>query len=78
MRPLYLPVRLAVTVMAVAAAAGCMSVGEDDGGRAKPSHSAGPRGGEAGGGDSRGAGGGFGVGAAGGDGRHGHGKGAGG
>ncbi|MDX3315047.1 hypothetical protein P1S61_39535, partial [Streptomyces sp. ME08-AFT2] len=67
MRPLYLSVRLAATVMTVAAAAGCMSVGDDDGGRAQPSHSADRRGGEAGGGDSRGAGGGPGVGAAGGD-----------
>ncbi|WP_282703270.1 hypothetical protein [Streptomyces sp. CC219B] len=48
MRPLYVPVRLAATVMAVAAAAGCMSVGEDGGGgSAKPSHSKGHRGGEA-------------------------------
>lgn len=46
MRALYVPVRLAATVMAVAAAAGCMSVG-DDGDRPAPSHSAGHRGGEA-------------------------------
>ena len=46
MRALYVPVRLAATVMAVAAAAGCMSVG-DDGDRPAPSHSAGQRGGEA-------------------------------
>ncbi|MEV5906631.1 hypothetical protein AB0L81_43370, partial [Streptomyces sp. NPDC052127] len=75
MRPLYVPVRLAATVMAVAAAAGCMSVGHEEGGRAKPSHSAGQRGGEAPGGVSAGSGGGFGMGAAGGDGKHGHGKG---
>ncbi|MEU8982942.1 hypothetical protein [Streptomyces sp. NPDC048309] len=46
MRALYVPVRLAATVMAVAAAAGCMSVG-DDGSRPGPSHSAGQRAGEA-------------------------------
>ncbi|WP_143662142.1 hypothetical protein, partial [Streptomyces glaucescens] len=50
MRPLYVPVRLAATLLAVTAAAGCMSVGDDDGGRAEPSHSAGPEGGEAPGG----------------------------
>ncbi|MFD9394305.1 hypothetical protein ACFWBB_27305 [Streptomyces sp. NPDC060000] len=75
MRRLYVPVRLAATVMAVAAAAGCMSVGDEEGGRTRPSHSAGQRGGEAPGRDSEGAGGGFGMGAAGGDGKHGHGKG---
>lgn len=47
MRPMYVPVRLAAAVVAVAAAAGCMSVGDDAGGSAKPSHSAGQRGGEA-------------------------------
>ncbi|MFE1465782.1 hypothetical protein ACFW6M_32370 [Streptomyces nigra] len=48
MRPLYVPVRLAATAVAVAAVAGCMSVGDDGGGgSAKPSHSAGQRGGEA-------------------------------
>ena len=47
MRPLYVPVRMAATALAVAAAAGCMSVGDDgSGGRAKPSQSAGERGGE--------------------------------
>ncbi|MDO0927021.1 hypothetical protein QQY24_16960 [Streptomyces sp. TG1A-8] len=40
MRPLYVPVRLAVTVLALSAAAGCVDVG-DDAGRAGPSHSAG-------------------------------------
>ncbi|MFE0414191.1 hypothetical protein [Streptomyces tendae] len=46
MRPLYVPVRLAATALAVAAAAGCMSVGDDEsGGGARPSHSAGERGG---------------------------------
>ncbi|MFF3612268.1 hypothetical protein [Streptomyces sp. NPDC002580] len=46
MRALHVPVRLAVTVVALAAAAGCMSVG-DDGERPGPSHSAGRRAGEA-------------------------------
>ncbi|MFB6553689.1 hypothetical protein [Streptomyces sp. NPDC056405] len=47
MRPLYVPVRLAATVVAVAAVTGCMSVGDDaSGGGARPSHSAGERGGE--------------------------------
>ncbi|MYS55815.1 hypothetical protein GTW46_38170, partial [Streptomyces sp. SID6013] len=47
MRPLYVPVRLAATALAVAAAAGCMSVGDDaPGGGGRPSHSAGERGGE--------------------------------
>ncbi|MEV6883366.1 hypothetical protein [Streptomyces sp. NPDC051135] len=47
MRPLYVPVRLAATAMAVVAAAGCMSVGDDEpGGGVGPSHSAGERGGE--------------------------------
>ncbi|MEU5307668.1 hypothetical protein [Streptomyces sp. NPDC021562] len=46
MRPLNVPVRLAVAVMAVAAAAGCVNVG-DDAGKARPSHSAGHRGGDA-------------------------------
>ncbi|MFL9659217.1 hypothetical protein ACJ7VE_36545 [Streptomyces sp. PB17] len=45
MRPLYVPVRLAATALAVAAAAGCMSVGDEPGGGARPSHSAGERGG---------------------------------
>ncbi|MBL1083417.1 hypothetical protein JK359_15765 [Streptomyces actinomycinicus] len=46
MRPLYVPVRLAVAALAVTAAAGCVNVG-DDAGRARPVHSAGQRGGEA-------------------------------
>ncbi|MFF4550628.1 hypothetical protein [Streptomyces sp. NPDC001435] len=45
MRPKYVPVRLAAAVLAVTAAAGCVSVGED-GGRATPSHSSGRRGGD--------------------------------
>ena len=65
MRPLYVPVRLAATVVAVAAAAGCMSVGDDTGGSVKPSHSAGQRGGEAPDGGSAVPGGGAGFGAAG-------------
>ncbi|MFI7401271.1 hypothetical protein ACIBW9_12400 [Streptomyces sp. NPDC049541] len=68
MRRLYVPVRLAATVMAVAAAAGCMSVGEDGAGGAKPSHSAGQRGGEAPDGGSGVSGRGFGAGVA--DGKH--------
>ncbi|GAA2605487.1 hypothetical protein [Streptomyces lienomycini] len=47
MRPLYVPVRLAATAVAVVAAAGCMSVGDESGGDVRPSHSAGERGGEA-------------------------------
>jgi hypothetical protein len=47
-RPLYVSVRLAAAVVAVTAAAGCVSVGEDSGGGSRPSHSAGQRGGEAG------------------------------
>lgn len=46
-RPLYVPVRLAAAVMAVAATAGCMSVGEDGRESAGPSHSAPDRGGAA-------------------------------
>lgn len=46
MRPLPVPVRLAAAVMAVAATAGCVNVGED-GGRASPSHSAHQSGGAA-------------------------------
>ena len=42
MRALYVPVRLAAVVLAAAATAGCMSVG-DDAGRPGPSHSAGRR-----------------------------------
>ncbi|MDX2531027.1 hypothetical protein ACSCB1_43185 [Streptomyces europaeiscabiei] len=45
MRALNVSVRLAATVMAVAAAAGCMSVG-DEGRKPGPSPSAGQRGGE--------------------------------
>ncbi|MEU3858004.1 hypothetical protein AB0F03_11600 [Streptomyces sp. NPDC028722] len=75
MRPLNVPVRLAVTVLAVTAAAGCMNVG-DDAGRARPAHSAGRHGGDAPGGGPAG-----GVGGVGGpgreepaaDGKHGHG-----
>ncbi len=76
MRPKYVPVRLAATVLAVAAAAGCMSVGDGEDGRAKPSHSAGERGGKAHDGGPAGVGGGY-MGAAGGDGKHGHGSGRG-
>ncbi|MGW1211913.1 hypothetical protein ACWD5F_20080 [Streptomyces sp. NPDC002499] len=78
MRALYVPVRLAVTVVAVAAVAGCMSVGDDgEGGGAKPSHSAGRHGNEAPDGGTGLAGGGSGIGAAGDakhGGRKGHGK----
>ncbi|WP_217546130.1 hypothetical protein [Streptomyces sp. GbtcB6] len=74
MRPLYVPVRLAVTVMAVAAAAGCVNVG-DDAGKAKPSHSAGHRGGDVAEGSSGVSGdGGAGYGGAVADGRRGHGE----
>jgi len=59
-RAFYVPVRLAATVMAVAAAAGCISVG-DDGSRPGPSHSAGQRGGEAPDGGSAVSGGGVGF-----------------
>lgn len=75
MRPLYVPVRLAATVLAVAAAAGCMSVGDEEGDRVRPSHSAGQRGGGAPDGDAAGTGGRFGGDGAGGDGKHAHGKG---
>ncbi|EPJ34557.1 hypothetical protein STAFG_8369 [Streptomyces afghaniensis 772] len=72
---MYVPVRLAATVVAVAAAAGCMSVGDDGaGGSAKPSHSAGRHGGEAPDGGSAVSGGGAGFGTAA-DGERGHGKG---
>ncbi|MYW48378.1 hypothetical protein GT346_34985, partial [Streptomyces sp. SID161] len=72
MRPSYVPVRLAVTVLALTAAAGCVSVG-DDAGRARPAHSAGQRGGEVpDGGPAQGAGGLAGEGAVG-DGKHWHG-----
>ncbi|AYN43739.1 hypothetical protein D9753_18645 [Streptomyces dangxiongensis] len=57
MRPLNVPVRLAVAVLAVTAAAGCVNVG-DDAGRARPAHSTGRhRGGAPGGGPVAGAGG---------------------
>ncbi|OLZ68660.1 hypothetical protein AV521_21055 [Streptomyces sp. IMTB 2501] len=46
MRPLSVPVRLTVSVLALAAAAGCVNVG-DDAVPARPSHSAGRHGGEA-------------------------------
>ncbi|MFG2359203.1 hypothetical protein [Streptomyces sp. NPDC048521] len=72
MRPLYVPVRLAVTVLAVAAAAGCVNVG-DDAGRARPSHSAGQRGAEAPDGGPVDGAGGFGDDGAAADGKHGHG-----
>lgn len=39
MRPLYLSVRVATAALAVATVAGCVSVGGDHDGRAKPSHS---------------------------------------
>ncbi|WP_399886453.1 hypothetical protein ACGH7X_18475 [Streptomyces sp. BBFR51] len=74
MRPLYVPVRLAATAMAVVAAAGCMSVGDDEpGGRGRPSHSAGERGGEVPEGGPAVSGGNAGYGAAAGEG-HGKGK----
>ncbi|MDQ1037294.1 hypothetical protein QFZ75_003710 [Streptomyces sp. V3I8] len=44
MRAKYVPVRLAAAALAVAASAGCMSVGDDEGNRATPSHSAQRRG----------------------------------
>ncbi|MGW3950998.1 hypothetical protein ACWEKM_08575 [Streptomyces sp. NPDC004752] len=75
MRPLYVPVRIAATVLAVAAAAaGCVHVGEDAG-RVGPSRSAGQQGGKAPGGGSAvsgGAGAGN-AGAEGGDGKRGRG-----
>ncbi|MGC9442339.1 hypothetical protein [Streptomyces sp. WG5] len=76
MRPLYVPVRLAVTAVAVAAVAGCMSVGDDvsDGG-VRPSRSAGERDGEASGGGPEVSGGTAGHGAAAADERRGRGKG---
>lgn len=74
MRPMYVPVRLAAAVAVVAAAAGCMSVGDDAGGGAKPSHSAGQHGGAAPDGGSGVPGGGIGFGGSAGDGKHGHGK----
>nr|WP_260333111.1 hypothetical protein [Streptomyces sp. REN17] len=44
---MYVPVRLAAAALAVATSAGCMSVGDDGGSRAEPSHSAARQGGEA-------------------------------
>lgn len=76
MRPIRVPVRLAATVLAVAAVSGCMSVGDDAGGPARPSHSAGRPGGVEPDGGPAGVGGGY-LGAGGGDGKHGHGKGRG-
>ncbi|MEU1519333.1 hypothetical protein ABZ490_45635 [Streptomyces sp. NPDC005811] len=73
MRPMYVPVRLAATVLAVTAAAGCMSVGNDAEGPVRPSHSAGRHGGAEPDGGPAGVGGGY-LGAGGGDGKHGHGK----
>ncbi|MFJ5729367.1 hypothetical protein [Streptomyces paradoxus] len=75
MRPLYVPVRLAATVVAVAAAAGCMSVGDDAGGSVKPSHSAGQRAGGASDGGPAVSGGGSGFGPAGAEGERRRGKG---
>ncbi|MYR57953.1 hypothetical protein GTY54_17505, partial [Streptomyces sp. SID625] len=72
-RPLPVSVRLAAALAALAAATGCVSVGEEAGGGARPSHSAEQGGGEVPGGaaavsgaaaDRAGAG----------DGKHGHGK----
>ncbi|MDX3372531.1 hypothetical protein PV387_42395, partial [Streptomyces sp. ME02-6987-2C] len=75
MRPLYVPVRMAATALAVVAAAGCMSVGDDgSGGRAKPSQSAGERGGEVPEGGPAVSGGNAGYGAAAADDGHGKGK----
>ncbi|MFI9245860.1 hypothetical protein ACIGXF_25565 [Streptomyces sp. NPDC053086] len=72
MRPLYVPVRLAVTVLAVTTAAGCVNVG-DDAGRARPAHSAGQHGGEAPDGGPVDGAGGLVEERAGSDGKHGHG-----
>ncbi|MFE9613288.1 hypothetical protein [Streptomyces sp. NPDC006012] len=68
MRPLYVPVRFAATVLAVSAAAGCVSVGADTA-RPGPSRSTGQEGGKApdGGAAVPGAGAGYGGPAAGGD-----------
>ncbi|MEU5593981.1 hypothetical protein [Streptomyces sp. NPDC020298] len=72
MRPLPVPVRLAATAMVLAATSGCVNVG-DDAGPARPSHSAGRRGGDASDGLTvvSGRGGGYGGEAV--DGKHGHG-----
>ncbi|MEU9559866.1 hypothetical protein [Streptomyces fumanus] len=65
MRPLNVPVRLAAAVVAVAAASGCMSVGDDGpGGVGRPSHSAAESGAGAPDGGTATVGGGTGVGAA--------------
>ncbi|MGY5103242.1 hypothetical protein ACWC19_22085, partial [Streptomyces sp. 900105245] len=72
MRPLSVPARLAAAVLTVAAAAGCVSVG-DDAGPARPSHSAGQHGGGAPNGGPGGGPGGFGYDGGAGDGKHGHG-----
>ncbi len=73
MRRLYVPVRLAATALAVAAAAGCMSVGDGaSGGDAGPSRSAGEQGGKEPDGGSH-VPGGAGYGAAAADGAHGEG-----
>ncbi|MFC9466072.1 hypothetical protein [Streptomyces coelicoflavus] len=75
MRPLFVPVRLAATAMAVVAATGCMSVGDDEpGGSVGPSHSAGERGGEVPEGGPAVSGGNAGYDAAAADGKHGKGK----
>ncbi|MGW7259760.1 hypothetical protein [Streptomyces sp. NPDC054834] len=72
MRPLPVPVRLAATAIVLAVTSGCVNVG-DDAGPARPSHSAGRRGGDAPDGLTvvSGRGGGYGGEAA--DGKHGHG-----
>ncbi|MFE2047385.1 hypothetical protein [Streptomyces sp. NPDC059459] len=76
MRPLNVPVRLAATAVAVAAVAGCMSVGDGaSGGGARPSHSTGERGDEAPGGGPALTGGNAGYGAAAADEGRGRGKG---
>ncbi|MFF7385820.1 hypothetical protein [Streptomyces griseoluteus] len=73
MRRLYVPVRLVVAVLAVAAASGCVRVGDDAGPRRTP-HSAGQRQGvDSGGGPVSGGGGAETDGEDEGDGKHGHG-----
>ncbi|MFF0385013.1 hypothetical protein [Streptomyces sp. NPDC004286] len=74
MRRLYVPVRLVVAVLAVAAASGCVRVG-DDAGPARTPHSAAQREGADSGGGPVSGGGGAGVDDEdeGGDGKHGHG-----
>ncbi|MEZ7006919.1 hypothetical protein [Streptomyces sp. AD55] len=79
MRPLYVPARLTATFLAVAAAAGCVNVGDDASGRsARPTHSAGERAGDAPGAGPVLPGGPAGYGQAGGGDGHGRGKDAGG